>query len=70
MKIKEIIFIVEESLDGGYEAKAIGESIYTEAETIDDLKKNISDAVRCHFEESELPSIISLRFQREEIITL
>jgi predicted RNase H-like HicB family nuclease len=52
MKIKEIIFIVEESLDGGYEVKAIGESIYTEAETIDDLKKNISDAVRCHFEES------------------
>lgn len=39
MKTKELIFIVEESLNGGYEARAIGESIFTEAETIDELKK-------------------------------
>jgi len=70
MKTKEIIFIVEESLDGGYEAKAVGESIFTEAETIDDLKKNITEAVRCHFDEANLPSIVNLRFQREEIITI
>ncbi|HEY6436962.1 MAG TPA: 2-oxoisovalerate dehydrogenase [Ignavibacteriaceae bacterium] len=52
MKTKEIIFIVEESLDGGYEARAIGESIFTEAETIDELKRNITEAVHCHFDES------------------
>jgi len=51
MKTKEIIFIVEESLDVGYEARAVGESIFTEAETIDELKKNITEAVRCHFDE-------------------
>jgi predicted RNase H-like HicB family nuclease len=70
MKTKEIIFIVEESLDGGYEARAVGESIFTEGETIDELKKNITEAVRCHFDEDNVPSIINLRFQREEIITL
>jgi hypothetical protein len=70
MKTKEIIFIIEESLDGGYEAKAIGESIFTEAETVDELRSNIAEAVRCHFDENELPSIINLRFQREEIMTL
>lgn len=50
----EIIFIVEESLDGGYEAQALGNSIYTEAENLDDLKRNIKEAVACHFEEGEL----------------
>ncbi len=57
MKTKEIIFIVEESLDGGYEAKAVGESIFTEAETIDDLKKNITEAVRCHIENDDPPLV-------------
>ncbi|HSW53576.1 MAG TPA: hypothetical protein VLH59_00685 [Ignavibacteriaceae bacterium] len=54
MKTKEIIFIVEESLEGGYEAKAVGESIFTEAENIDELKKNIAEAVRCHFDETDI----------------
>ena len=49
MKANEIIFLIEESLDGGYEAKAIGESIFTEAESIDELKTNIKDALSCHF---------------------
>lgn len=70
MKTREIIFIVEESLDGGYEARAIGESIFTEAETVEELKKNIAEAVRCHFDENNLPAIVNLRYQREEIITL
>jgi hypothetical protein len=70
MKTKELIFIVEESLDGGYEARAIGQSIFTEAETIDELKKNITEAVRCHFDEDDLPAFVNLRFQREEIISI
>ena len=48
-----MIFIVEESPEGGYEAKALGYSIYTEAETLDELRHNIRDAVQCHFEESD-----------------
>jgi hypothetical protein len=61
MKSKELIFIVEESLDGGYEARAVGESIFTEAETIDELKKNITEAVRCHFEENYTKFKINIR---------
>ena len=70
MKSKEIIFIVEESLDGGYEARAVGHSIFTEGETVSELKKNIIEAVRCHFDEKNMPSLIHLRFQKEEVITL
>ena len=50
MKNKEIVFLVEESLDGGYEARAAGFPIFTQGETIEEVKKNILDAVRCHFE--------------------
>ncbi len=48
MKVKEIIFMVEEDPDGGYTAKALGESIFTEADTLEELKKNIKNALKCH----------------------
>ena len=64
----EIIFIVQESLDGGYEAHALGDSIFTGAENLEELKKNIKEAVACHFEESEMPKIIRLHYIKEEVI--
>lgn len=66
----EIIFYIEESVEGGYEAKALGYSIFTEGETLDELKENIRDAVHCHFEENEAPQIVKLHFVREEAIAL
>ncbi len=54
----EVIFLVEESDEGGYEARALGFSIYTEAETLEELKEAVRDAVQCHFEEHEMPKII------------
>ncbi len=64
----EIIFIIEESLEGGYEAHALGHSIYTEADSIEELKAMIKDAVQCHFEPKETPKIIRLHYIKEEII--
>ena len=55
--MEEIIFIVEESEEGGYEARALGHSIYTQAEDLESLKEAVRDAVRCHFEEEERPRI-------------
>ena len=46
----EIIFLVQDSLDGGYEAKALDFPIFTEADTINNLHKMVKDSVRCHFE--------------------
>lgn len=51
--MSEIIFIVENSDEGGYTAKSLGYSIYTEGETLDELKENIKDAIKCHFDVSE-----------------
>ncbi len=66
----ELTFLVEESMEGGFTAKALGESIYTEAENLDKLKNNIREAVTCHFEESLLPKVIRLHIVKDELITL
>jgi len=67
---KEIIFLVEESPEGGYEARALGHSIFTEADTFEELKGMAQDAVRCHFEETERPSVIRLHLVKEEVIAV
>ncbi len=67
--MKEIIFIIEESLDGGYEARALETAIFTEAESLQEIKESIRDAVRCHFDEKDMPRIIRLHFVKEEVIT-
>jgi len=64
----EIIFTVEESPEGGYEAKALGYSIYTQAETLEELKGMIQDAVRCHFNEETRPQVIRLHVVKDEVI--
>lgn len=56
MKNQEIIFLVEESLEGGFETKALGESIFTQAETVSELRENI----KCHFEPENMPKMIIL----------
>lgn len=69
--MSELIFIVEESLEGGYTASALGESIFTEAETLNDLKIAIRDAVKCHFDDpTKMPKMIRLHFVHDEILTV
>lgn len=65
--MNEIIFLVEESAEGGYTARALGESIFTEADSIPELREMIRDAVLCHFDEGEHPKIIRMHIVKEEI---
>lgn len=67
---KEIIFLVEESPEGGYEAKALDHAIFTQGETLDELKEMVKDAVHCHFEGNETPSMIRLHFVKDEVIAV
>lgn len=68
--MNEIIFLVEEALEGGYVARALGEAIFTEADDMDSLKANIRDAVAVHFDNELAPKIIRLHFVKEELISL
>ena len=66
----EVIFLVEEAPEGGYTARALGESIFTEADTVAELHDKVRDAVRCHFEENKVPKIIRLHHVKEEVIAV
>lgn len=66
MSTKEIIFIAEDRLDGGYTAYALGYPIFTEADSWPVLKDMVRDAVKCHFEEKDRPQIITIHAVREE----
>ena len=64
----EITFTVQESVEGGFEAHAIGYSIFTQADTLDELKAMVQDAVRCHFDENSRPPLIRLHIVKDEVI--
>ena len=64
----EIIFAVAESPEGGYEARALGYSIYTQADTFDELRQTVRDAVRCHFDAETAPRMIRLHLVKDEVI--
>jgi hypothetical protein len=68
--MSELIFMVEEAPEGGFVARALGESIFTEADTIAELPSKVRDAVRCHFEEGKAPKIVRLHHVREEVIAV
>lgn len=64
----EIVFVVEEAPEGGYTARALGESIYTEADSLAQFQEVVMDAVHCHFDETQAPRLIRLHFVRDEVI--
>ena len=64
----EIHFIVEEAPEGGFVARAVGADIFTEADSIADLHAQVRDAVHCHFDPEQLPSLIRLHITREEVL--
>ena len=67
----EIIFEIHEAEEGGYWARSLGHGIFTEAETWEELKDNIRDAIECTFgEDEERPRIVRLHFVRDEVFAL
>ena len=68
--MKEVFFEAkEDKVDGGYVASAIGHGIHTQAETLEELRANILDAVDCYFGDSaEIPTVIHLRIVNEEVL--
>lgn len=67
--VNEIIFHVTESPEGGFEARGLGFSIFTEADTLEELRTMVRDAVACHFDDADRPAVIRLHFVREEVLS-
>lgn len=66
--MQEVVFLVDEALEGGWTARALGVSIVTEADDLPELRDAVREAVRCHFDDEAAPKVIRLHFVREEII--
>lgn len=65
----EILFAVTEVPEGGFTAQAVGHAIFTEAETLEELRANVREAVDCHFEDEATPQLIQLHIVRDEVLT-
>ncbi len=71
MNTTELVFLVEEDPDGGYNASALGQNIFTQGDSIKELKEMINDAVKCHFDNSnEMPKMIRLHYVKDEVFAL
>ena len=68
--MQEILFVVEEAEDGSFRASAAAAAIHTEADTLEDLHREIRDAVVCHFDPGEAPPLIRLHHVRQELLAL
>lgn len=66
--MSEIVFLVEDAAEGGLTARALGHSIFTEAESYDELREQVRDAVQCHFDDGERPTIIRLHYVKDEVL--
>lgn len=67
-KTSEVVFLVEDAPEGGLLARALGYSIYTEADTYDELREQVRDAVHCHFDDDDRPAVIRLHYVKDEIL--
>ena len=70
MATSEIIFEVTESKEGGYEARALRHSIFTQGEDWSELKAMARDAVLCHFDEADVPRVIRFGLFREDAVAV
>ena len=70
MAESEIIFeIREDEADGGYTARALDHAIFTEGDTLEELRRNVREAADCYFgDEAAAPKVIRLHFVRDEVL--
>lgn len=68
--VTEILFTVEEAAEGGFTARAVAHSIFTDADTLDELRQNVREAVECHFDDGQSPQLIRLHIVRDEVLTV
>lgn len=66
--MSELVFLVEDAPEGGFTARALGESIFTEADDLPSLRAAVLDAVRCHFEPERTPTLVRLHIVRDEVL--
>jgi predicted RNase H-like HicB family nuclease len=68
--MREIVFEIEQDTDGGFTAESLGESIFTQADSWDELKANVKEAVQAFYFDSAPPASIRLHLVRDEVLAV
>jgi hypothetical protein len=66
--MNELIFEVTQEGDGGFVAEALGESIFTQADTWDELRANVREAVTAFYFDRPAPGRVRLHLVRDEVL--
>jgi hypothetical protein len=64
----EIVFEVVQAAEGGFVARAVGQSIFTQGGSIEEVREAVREAVACHLNEEAVPRVIRLRIVLEEVL--
>jgi hypothetical protein len=64
----ELVFEVTQEADGGFVAEALGESIFTEADSWDELRRNVREAVKAFYFDRPVPARLRLHLVRDEVL--
>jgi hypothetical protein len=67
--VTELVFLVEEAPEGGFTARGLGEAVFTEADSLEELRQAVRDAVRCQFEPGTQPRVIGPHLVHDEVLT-
>jgi predicted RNase H-like HicB family nuclease len=68
--MQELVFEITQESDGGYVAEALGEGIFTEGDTWEELRRNVADAVEAWYFDGEKPARVRLRLVRDEMLAV
>ncbi|MGA3069589.1 MAG: 2-phospho-L-lactate guanylyltransferase [Terracidiphilus sp.] len=68
--MKELVFEVAQEADGGFTAEALGESIFTQADSWEELRANVREAVQAFYFDSVAPASIRLHLIRDEVLAV
>jgi predicted RNase H-like HicB family nuclease len=68
--MRELVFEITQESDGGYTAEALGESIFTQGDSWEDLRRNVADAVEAYFFDAEKPLQVRLHLVRDEMLAV
>jgi hypothetical protein len=66
--MRELVFEVTQESDGGFIAEALGESIFTEADSWDALRANVREAVKAYYFDRPAPDRLRLHLVRDEVL--
>ncbi|MDD3605420.1 MAG: 2-phospho-L-lactate guanylyltransferase [Kiritimatiellae bacterium] len=66
--MSEIVFEVTQEADGGFVAECLNESIFTQADTWDELRRNVQDAISAFYFDRPHPSVVRLHLVRDEVL--